>query len=160
MNAQVKASESSIRPMSDADLDRVVVIERGAYEFPWSPGVFRDCLRVGYDCWVLERPSGIDGYGIMHVAVGEAHVLNLCIDVAAQGRGLGRALLGRLVELAEGARARTVLLEVRPSNYRARRLYAGMGFNEIGVRRGYYPGRQGREDALVLVRRLSGPERG
>jgi len=146
-----------MRPMTEADLPRVMEIERAAYEFPWTEGIFRDCLRVGYCCWVLEEAGRLRGYGIMSVGAGEAHLLNLCIAPEAQRRGLGRRLLRHLLALARYHGAATVLLEVRKSNRRALRLYRGMGFREIGLRRGYYPAAQGREDALVLARRLARP---
>ena len=156
MSAVLKDDDVLIRPMRDADLRAVVAIERGAYEFPWSAGIFRDCLRVGYCCWVLERGGMIEAYGIMQVSSAESHILNLCVRRDTQGQGLGRALLAQLLEVALDRRADTALLEVRPTNDRARQLYASLGFNEVGVRRSYYPGRKGREDALILARDLAG----
>ena len=141
-----------IRPMTDSDLGAVLEVERLAYEFPWSEGIFRDCLRVGYCCWVLEFRDLVEGYGIMAVGgAGESHILNLCIRPASHGKGLGRRLLVHLLETAHAHRADTTLLEVRPSNTRAIRLYEGLGFNQVGVRKGYYPGESGREDALLLA---------
>lgn len=141
--------------MRERDLARVAEIERGAYEFPWSPGVFRDCLRVGYNCWVVEIGDEVQAYGIMSVAAGESHVLNLCVTPAWQGYGLGRRLLDKLLEVAGDHYAAVMMLEVRPSNPRALHLYESMGFSEIGVRRAYYPARNGREDALLLAIDLS-----
>ena len=140
--------------MAENESTTGAAVEQGAYEFPWSPGIFRDCLRVGYCCWVVERERRIDGYCIMQIGAGESHVLNLCVRVEAQGQGLGRSLLTRLIEVAIERGADTVLLEVRPTNQPARHLYTDMGFNEVGVRRAYYPGHQGREDALILARSL------
>ena len=93
----------------------------------------------------------VNAYGIMSIAAGESHVLNLCVCPAWHGCGLGRQLLAKLLEVARDHRAGTMLLEVRPSNRRALRLYESMGFSEVGVRRGYYPARNGREDALLLA---------
>ena len=143
-----------LRPMVDTDLWAVVEIERDAYSFPWSEGIFRDCLRVGYCCWVLEYLRVVEGYGIMSVGVGESHVLNLCIRPRVHGRGLGRRLLSHLMTLAREHHAHTIMLEARPSNPGAIRLYQGMGFNEVGVRRAYYPSDTGREDALILAMEL------
>lgn len=159
MSAAVDSLPLNLRPMRDGDLRRVADIERGAYEFPWSPGVFRDCLRVGYNCWVLEVDGEVQSYGIMSVAAGESHVLNLCVSTGWQGCGLGRRMLCCLLGVARDHHADTMLLEVRPSNPNALSLYRSMGFNEIGVRRAYYPARQGREDALLLATDLSGPAR-
>lgn len=155
MSALLEEAEPRIRPMRETDLGQVIEVERGAYEFPWSPGIFRDCLRVGYCCWVLERNDQVDGYCIMQVGAGESHVLNLCVRVDAQSQGLGRRLLSRLLEVAREHGADTILLEVRPTNQVARHLYTTMGFNEVGVRRAYYPGKHGREDALILARSLA-----
>ncbi|MCB1744924.1 MAG: ribosomal protein S18-alanine N-acetyltransferase [Gammaproteobacteria bacterium] len=142
----------ALRPMLETDVLNVLKVERAAYQFPWSEGIFRDCLRVGYCCWVLEFDSRIRGFGIMQVVAGEAHILNLCIDPSLHNRGLGRRLLEQLLQLAARHRANTTFLEVRPSNPAARRLYANAGFNEVGTRRGYYPAAHGREDAIIMAR--------
>ena len=73
------APEIRIRPMTEADVSEVFTIERASYQFPWSEGIFRDCLRVGYVCRVLTLESQVIGYGVMSVGAGEAHVLNLCV---------------------------------------------------------------------------------
>jgi len=145
---------SSARPMSEADLTEVLVIEHEAYAWPWSEGIFRDCLRVGYCCWVLEHEGRVEAYGIMQAAVGESHILNLCVRPSSQGRGFGGQLLAHLLAVARTHHSHVALLEVRPSNLAARRLYRRVGFSEVGVRRGYYPGHGGREDALVLALEL------
>ncbi len=154
MSAAPEIARLPVRPMRLADLDDVQRIEAAAYPFPWSWRVFRDCLRVGYSCWVLERQGQLDGYGIMQIGAGECHLLNLCIAVPVQGRGLGRALLECLVGIAREHGARLFLLEVRPTNHIARRLYRSAGFREVGTRRGYYPDVDGREDAIILERVL------
>ena len=143
-----------LRPMRAGDLEAVLEIETDAYPFPWSRGIFEDCLRVDHPAWVLHREGRIIGYGVLSVAAGEAHVLNLCIDPALQGRGHGRHLLRALVHLARGRGARQLFLEVRPSNRGALALYESEGFNEIGRRPRYYPARGGREDALVMAMEL------
>jgi len=155
MSAVLKDADVRLRPMSESDLMQIMEIERRAYDFPWTPGIFRDCLRVGYCCWVYERGNVIEGYGVMSVAVGESHILNLCVQPESQDRGIGRRLLGHLMELARRHDAEMVLLEVRPSNKPALHLYKTMGFNEVGVRRHYYPGLRGREDALILASSLA-----
>ena len=137
--------------MGPERLPEVLVVERRAYEFPWTESIFRDCLKAGYSAWLLQDGDGIViGYGMMSMAVDEAHVLNLCVDPLQQGRGWGRRLLDHLMTLARAAQAVIVLLEVRKSNKAALRLYEGVGFQRLGVRKGYYPAREGREDALVL----------
>lgn len=141
----------AFRPMRDVDLDAVVELERTAYGFPWSKTVFKDCLRAGYHCRVLELDGNVQGYGIMSIFVGESHMLNVCIGRGAQGQGFGRLLMRHLLTVARERKARTAMLEVRPSNLAAIHLYHDMGFNEVGVRCGYYPDVDGREDALILA---------
>jgi ribosomal-protein-alanine N-acetyltransferase len=133
------------------DLAGVVAIEQQAYDFPWTEGIFRDCLRVGYCCRVLEEAGELLGYGVMSVGAGESHLLNVCVLPDAQGKGLGRLLLDHMVSIARRYGVESVLLEVRPSNKRAIHLYHKLGFNEVGIRKGYYPDVNGREDALILA---------
>ena len=80
--------------------------------------------------------------------------MNLCIDPQMQNKGYGRRLLAKILECAREHNANCAFLEVRPSNTAAVRLYESEGFNEVGVRRGYYPARHGREDAVVFAKQL------
>lgn len=143
-------SPEPIRAMRDADVPEVVAIERSSYQFPWSEGIFRDCLRVGYTCRVVTLGRQVAGYAVMSVGAGEAHILNLCVGEAFRCRGLGRGLLALLVERAAAAGMKEAFLEVRPSNTAAIRLYLAYGFEQVGMRRGYYQAVGGREDAAVL----------
>lgn len=145
-----------LRPMREGDLDAVMVVERRAYPFPWTRGIFRDCLASGYPGRVLEQGGLLLGYGMLSLGAGEAHVLNLCVDPASQSQGLGRRLLRALVDLARQRGAGQIYLEVRPSNAPALALYHSEGFNEIGRRPRYYPAERGREDALVMAMELLG----
>lgn len=155
MSAVVK-NQVNFRPMLEEDLADILAIENAVYDFPWSHTIFRDCLRVGYCCWVLEAETGgIQAYGIMSVAAGECHILNLCVHPVVQGTGMGGRLLKFLLDLAHKHRADTAFLEVRPSNEAARQLYIREGFNEVGMRRNYYPARDGREDAIIMARSLA-----
>lgn len=146
-----------LRAMTDADLEQVATIELSAYEFPWTLQIFRDCLRAGYDCFVLADASEIYGYFVLAVAAQEGHVLNIAVAPAYQGQGIGKRLMKRLLDLARWHRADRVFLEVRPSNPRAIGLYYQLGFIEIGRRPRYYPARDGREDAMVLALELIEP---
>ena len=157
MNARtldVEPSQASLRPMREDDLDAVLDIELRAYPFPWTRGIFHDCLRADYPAGILQRDGAIIGYGMLSVAAGEAHVLNVCAAPEEQGRGHGRRLLRALLQLARTRGAQRVFLEVRPSNTAAIALYHDEGFNEIGRRPRYYPAKHGREDALVMAKEL------
>ncbi len=154
MNALSATSPALLRAMRSTDLEDVMRVELSAYEFPWTHGIFRDCLLAGHGCWVLVRDEKIIGYGVLSVGAGEAHILNVCIAPRHQGRGHGRHLVQRLIDLARWHRAERVFLEVRPSNPGAQRLYESLGFNEIARRPRYYPAKKGREDAIVMAMEL------
>jgi len=141
-----------LRPMREDDVPVVAGIEQQVYPFPWSEGIFSDCLRVGYHCAVLELGVVTVGYGIIASGAGEAHLLNVCVREEFRNRGFGRALMAHLLGLAAAAGAAVVFLEVRPANTGAIRLYEALGFQQIGTRRGYYQAAAGREDALVMRR--------
>jgi len=149
---ELLAPEVVIRAMRGSDVADVVAIERASYQFPWSEGIFRDCLRVGYVCRVVTMAREVMAYGVMSFGAGEAHILNLCVGETYRCRGVGRRLLGSLIERA--AAMADAFLEVRPSNTAAIRLYLALGFEHVGMRRGYYQAVNGREDAAVLRRAL------
>jgi len=143
-----------VRGMRIEDVATVSTLENASYEFPWSAGIFSDCVKAGHPCWVLSVDSVIAGYGILSMGAGEAHLLNICVDSAYRGQGLGRHLLGRLLDIARWNGAERLFLEVRPSNPLAKALYESVGFSEIGRRPRYYPARNGREDAIVMALEL------
>lgn len=138
------------RPMQMADLDAIMAIEPTIYPYPWSRGNFSDSLDAGYSGWVYEENGVIIGYAMLMLVLDEAHLLNISIAKSHQGRGLGCALLEYMMQVARGHGAANMFLEVRPSNLAAIRLYERTGFNEMAVRRGYYPAADGREDALLM----------
>jgi ribosomal-protein-alanine N-acetyltransferase len=139
------------RAMHRSDLPAVLAIERASYEFPWTEGIFRDCLRMGYSSWVATNTlDEILGYCLMSYAMDEAHILNICVAPDCRRGGIGGYLLDHLLAQARQHEVGWVLLEVRRSNLAAIKLYQDAGFHEIGERRNYYPARSGREDALVL----------
>ena len=145
----------SIRPMLEADVPAVLAVEQAAYEFPWTDVIFSDCMRIGYSCWALVTEHGMSGHAVMSLmAPGECHVLNVCVRPDLQGEGLGRHLMNHLIGTARGYGVTLMLLEVRPTNEAALALYRSLGFNEIGLRKDYYPARKGREDGLVLALEL------
>ena len=157
MVAILKEPYPALRIMTADDLEQVAAIELAAYGYPWTHGIFRDCLRAGYDCIVLAHGIEVVGYGVLSAAAGEAHVLNVCVAPAQQGQGHGTRLMKRLIDLARWHRAERIFLEVRPSNTHAISLYDQLGFNEIGKRPNYYPAKRGREDAVVMAMELLPP---
>lgn len=149
--------EYSIRPMRRDDTDSVFEIERASYPWPWTKGIFFDCLRIGYCCRVAEFDGGIAGYAILSAASGEAHLLNLCVAPNHRRNGLGQLLLDGVLVDACLLQAGRLFLEVRPSNKPAIKLYRQNDFHVIGRRPDYYPGpggAGGREDALVMVHHI------
>jgi len=154
MSAVLDLSEYRLRPMQKRDLAQIYAIESRAYQYPWSAGIFRDCLRVGYSCWVYEAGDSIQAYAIMSIAAAECHVMNVTVNPEIHGQGVGREVLRQLIIIAEDHGADTMLLEARPSNRAALKLYRSEGFNELGTRKAYYPARAGREDAVILAKAL------
>ena len=145
---------TTIRDMTYEDLSMVSDIERRSYEFPWSHGVFRDCLLAGYQNIVLLRGDEVAGYGVLSVAAGEAHILNICVNPDYRSRGYGEKLLDEMLFRARTASVRQIFLEVRPSNERAIALYRKKGFHQVANRPAYYQAHGGREDAAVLAKKL------
>jgi ribosomal-protein-alanine N-acetyltransferase len=146
----VLQQELAYRPMQESDLDAVMAIEPTIYSHPWTRGNFSDSLKSGYSCWVMEQAGCIIGYAAMMMVLDEAHLLNISVAQHVQGRGLGRALLAHMVEIARRYGGQMMFLEVRTSNTPAIRLYESMGFNEFTIRKDYYPAHQGREDAILM----------
>ncbi len=136
--------------MTESDLGAVMAIEEVIYTHPWTRGNFADSLAARSHCTILEWHGVTAGYAVMMTGAGEAHLLNLSIAAAWQRRGLGRALLNHVVDVARELKVQKIFLEVRVSNEAARALYVNARFHEIGVRRDYYPAHGGREDAVVL----------
>jgi len=154
MSAVLDELPLRIRRMNQDDVPQVAALECSVYEFPWSAGIFRDCLLAGYTSVVLEQARTVAGYSIMSVAAGEAHLLNICIADSLRGKGIGSELLHYMIGRGRDAGAERLYLEVRPSNKTAIRLYRRSGFEVVGVRRGYYRAQGGKEDAIVLVHRV------
>ncbi len=151
MSALLRPERDRYAPMTERDLDDVVRVEQDIYPFPWTRGNFADSLNAGYSCWVLRNSDGsLQAYGVVMIALDEAHLLNLSVARGSQRVGLGWRTLEWMAGAARDHGARTLLLEVRPSNPAALRLYERYGFQRIGVRRGYYPSHHGREDAVVM----------
>jgi len=152
---QSPGSEYIFRKMRETDLDEVMAIEESVYNYPWTRGIFSDCLNVGYFCWVLQQQENIVAYSIMSVAADESHLLTIVVPEPEQGKGYGKKMLDEMIRLAKKNGANDMYLEVRMSNKAAIHLYHQRGFNELGVRENYYPADDGREDALILALNLT-----
>lgn len=145
-----------LRPMTSGDLDEVMSIEESSYPVPWSRGVFQDTLlNKRNECWLMLEGNRVCGYAIVSHILDETHLLNLCVSPDFAGQGIGRAILRHLIHLAVARKSITFFLEVRISNKAAINLYHSEGFNEVGVRRNYYPTPSGREDAILMTLELA-----
>ena len=146
-----------VRSMRYSDVELVAENEAAAHTYPWTKHNFIDCLQSGYQCWVLANRQRIIAHGVISVAITEAHLLTLCVHPGFQRQGYGRRILNLLLARAYKLESSECFLEVRTQNRTAISLYQSMGFEEIGRRKGYYPGEQGREDALIMSRHLPLP---
>ena len=138
------------RQMNESDLAQVLVIERNAYSHPWTEGNFKDSLIGSDEIWLLELEGEIVGHGVISVAVGEAHLLNICVARQHHRKGLGKAILEFLIERVRLLEASVMFLEVRQSNTSAIALYRAEGYQQIGLRKNYYPLGHERENAIVM----------
>ena len=146
-----------LRALRQDDLDAVLAIEVGAYSHPWTRGNFHDSILAGHPAKALCDSEGeLIGYSVAMAGVDELHLLNLTVARHCQRRGLGAQLLSAVLDQARDAGLQTVWLEVRASNFPALELYRRFGFTQVGLRRGYYPARQGREDAVLMSLPLDG----
>lgn len=137
--------------MQQQDIAEVLAIETSATAFPWSIKNFEDSLKSGHYAWVFtDKSDEILGYTIIQKVVDEAHLLNICVKPRVQGQGFGQEILNHVVDFASSISSVLIVLEVRSSNQRAQQLYLQAGFNEMSVRKDYYPAEIGREDAILM----------
>jgi tRNA threonylcarbamoyladenosine biosynthesis protein TsaB len=146
-----RAVPVQMREMTPDDVDAVCAIEQTVQRFPWTRGNFSDVLDNGYVCRVDEAEGGIRGYAVLMPVVDEAELLTIGVAAAHQRKGLGRALLNAMLQLARERKMVRVFLEVRPSNAAAVALYRRAGFEQIGMRRDYYRDEGGSEDAITMA---------
>lgn len=145
-----------MREMIEADLDAVLAVEQSVQRYPWTRGHFADSLHGGHLCFVDESEGELRGYVILMPTVDEAEILTIGVAAAQQRKGLGRAMLLEMLDVARGKNFHRVFLEVRSSNVAAIALYHGAGFSDVGLRRGYYRDAAGSEDAIVMACELKG----
>lgn len=140
-----------IRVMTFADIDAVMRIENSTNPTPWSEKIMRDCINVGFKCFVLVVDGAVMGYAVYVLSLYQCHLLNLRLDPALHGQGYGSDFLRFCLQetLKEGVG--WMVLEVRPSNPAGLALYKKFGFSQISVKEKYYDDGDGKfEDALVL----------
>ena len=147
-------AELQLREMCRDDVDAVAAIEQQIHSHPWTRGMFIDALAHGNMCRIYAAGSEIVGYAILLPTLGEVELLDISIARTCQRQGLGEKLLAELLALARGNDWTRMILEVRRSNSSALGLYRKAGFTEIGIRRAYYAAQNGREDALVMEKKL------
>jgi [ribosomal protein S18]-alanine N-acetyltransferase len=151
MSALAREPDEIFVPLTPTQLDDVMKIEFEIYPFPWTRRNFEDALRAGNTAWaLLDARRRMIAYAVAMLAVDEAHVLNLSVAAPFQRQGYGWKMLEWIAQRSRDYGARSLLLEVRPSNEPALRLYRRYGFERIGLRPGYYPAALGREDAVVM----------
>lgn len=138
------------RPLTTANVPTVMALEARAHSHPWRRSAYEDCLRGAHACWLLCEGEAIAGFVVVSWGGDEGELLNIAVDPARQGRGVGRALLKLALDQLRHFAA-DVFLEVRAGNERAIDLYRRAGFVEAGRRPAYYPAGSGREDALIFV---------
>jgi ribosomal-protein-alanine N-acetyltransferase len=150
MNAQLNQPNVSFREMQIDDLDDVIQIESVNFPFPWTAGNFKDSINLGHICLLLEIDEAVIGYAILMMVLDEAHLLNISVSSAWKGKGWGRYLLNHMMQIGREKGGLNMFLEVRSSNVSAITLYESIGFNEMGMRPGYYPAHNGRENAVLM----------
>ncbi len=148
----------SYRAMRGDDIAAVALIEQDVFVFPWSAGNFRDSLLSGYQCWACWVDNELIGYAIILMSLDEAHLLNFAVSRGWQNQGVGMRFLTFVINESKRMCCEMLYLEVRPSNAIGRRLYERFGFQQLGLRRNYYPATTGREDALFMGLNISPPK--
>lgn len=145
----------TLRPARLEDLAAMLAIERLSFPDPWSKASMREEIDSTLPPWVAVLDGSVLGYVCLWGALDERHITNLAVHPDFRHRGVGSLLLSTAIEAARQEHCRTLLLEVRPSNVTARRLYSALGFVELYRRRGYYISPS--EDGLVMVLSLAEP---
>jgi ribosomal-protein-alanine N-acetyltransferase len=171
MTSPQDVAELSFMPMQVADLDAVLAIESISHLHPWTKGNFSDSLAAAHWAYCI-RPSlseddevpgtfldsqALWAYCILYPAVDELHLLNITVSPQLRKLGLGARLMQAIEGVASQQKMPRIILEVRPTNVPALALYQKLGFEQIGLRKGYYPASPEtglREDALVMAKSI------
>lgn len=145
----------TLGPMTLDDLDAVVAIEQTAYSHPWTRGHFRDSINPLFEAQCLWLDGELLGYFLAMRGFEEMHLLNITVAPDHQGQGWGHMMLDALSLWSRHQGAQWLWLEVRQSNQRALQVYERYGFQQVSLRKDYYPaGRQQREHAVVMSLKL------
>ena len=139
-----------VRPMACADISQVVEIERQVTFHPWAQKAFSECLKAGYQCWVIDSDNQVIAYIVPSVYCEESHMLNLTVNSTQQSHGLGRGLVKKACVDAAKNGVVKILLEVRSNNLIVRQFYESEGFLVFGRRNNYYRSSGQTEDALAM----------
>ncbi len=151
----VKKSELfTYHPMHIDDLEYIYKLELESYSFPWTKEILRDCILYKYDSYSVFIDDTLVGYIISKISFPETHILNLTVDINYRNNGIGQALIELTINDARIRNSQDIILEVRSKNLNAQALYSKLGFEKIGIRKGYYDSENGREDAFVLRLKL------
>ena len=150
----VTTEDVTLRRMTEDDVPSVMGIETTSFSRPWHPDTFRSLRkRPDTELWVGVTAEGeIAGYSVFWCVGDQAELANIAVAGTRQAQGIGSSLLEKVVEVARSRGVVSLYLEVRMSNERAHRMYLNRGFEQVGIRRGYYQGPK--EDARVLAKRL------
>ena len=137
------------RELLPEDAEAVANIERESFPTPWSREDFWREASNDFACYIVALDNAeIIGFGGCWISFEEAQVTNIALTSVQRGRGLGKALMARLMRAAAARGAERMTLEVRPSNTPALRLYEGLGFAAVGIRKKYYQDND--EDAILM----------
>lgn len=140
-----------LRIMHTDDLAAVCAIEKQVQYAPWSEKLFAEGLERHRCMVAINQQQQIVGFSIVQFIVDEAHLLNIAVEPTQQKQGIGKVLLDDVLVNSQQKKASTIFLEVRESNQRAIQLYQAAGFNEIGLRKNYYPTANGKENAVIMA---------
>lgn len=139
-------------PLNVLWLDTLLPVEQQAYSHPWTRGNFIDAMAAGYETQMLvDAQGGLVGYFVAMIVLDEVHLLNITVAPARQRQGWARILLDALALWSRQRQAQWIWLEVRESNVRARSIYAAHGYQEVGLRKNYYPMHDGPREHAVLM---------
>lgn len=162
-------AELSFLPMQLTDLAQVLKIETVSHIHPWTEGNFSDSLAAGHWAYCIRPqvdqvvkgsyldPAALWAYCILFPAVDELHLLNITVAPELRKLGLGQRMMMAIEGVAAQQKIPRIILEVRPSNTAAIALYQKLGYEQIGVRKNYYPANSetgSREDALVMAKSI------